>query len=76
MTQTHIRIINQLHIDIDAERQKLVAGLRANNATIEPKYFYDEMGCAYTVQSANWMNITQHALSALFLRRIVNQLRA
>jgi dimethylhistidine N-methyltransferase len=46
MTQKQTRIINQLHIDIDAERQKLVAGLRANNATIEPKYFYDEMGCA------------------------------
>lgn len=46
MTQSHIRIINQLHINVDAERLRLVAGLRASNATIEPKYFYDELGCA------------------------------
>jgi dimethylhistidine N-methyltransferase len=40
------RIINQLHIDHVAERARLVAGLRAANACIEPKYFYDPLGCA------------------------------
>lgn len=40
------RIINQLHIDHVAERKRLVEGLRAAHATIEPKYFYDELGCA------------------------------
>ncbi len=46
MTQTNIRIINQLHIDTVAERARLVAGLRADSSTLEPKYFYDELGCA------------------------------
>ena len=40
------RIINQLHHDHDAEMNRLVAGLLATPASIEPKYFYDELGCA------------------------------
>ena len=40
------RIVNRLAIDQVAERARLVAGLRATYATIEPKYFYDELGCA------------------------------
>ncbi len=40
------RIVNRLAIDQIAERVRLVAGLRAPHATIEPKYFYDELGCA------------------------------
>lgn len=40
------RIVNHLNIDMAAEREKLVAGLRATPASIEPKYFYDELGCA------------------------------
>lgn len=40
------RIVNRLAIDQVAERVRLVAGLRATYATIEPKYFYDELGCA------------------------------
>jgi dimethylhistidine N-methyltransferase len=39
-------IINQLHRDLAAERSRLLAGLRAPQASIEPKYFYDELGCA------------------------------
>lgn len=40
------RIVNRLNIDLAAARAKLVAGLRARPAHIEPKYFYDAMGCA------------------------------
>ncbi len=38
--------INRLKIDAAVERKKLIAGLRATPATIEPKYFYDPLGCA------------------------------
>jgi dimethylhistidine N-methyltransferase len=40
------RIVDHLNIDEAAERANLIAGLRAPRATIEPKYFYDELGCA------------------------------
>ncbi len=39
------RIVNRLHVDHAAEIDRLVAGLRASPASIEPKYFYDELGC-------------------------------
>ena len=39
------RIVDRLHIDQAAEIRRLVDGLRASPATIEPKYFYDELGC-------------------------------
>ena len=39
------RIINRLHIDRDGEIRRLIEGLRARPAKIEPKYFYDELGC-------------------------------
>ncbi len=42
---TRHRIVNRLQIDHDAEIVRLIAGLRAQPATIEPKYFYDELGC-------------------------------
>lgn len=38
-------IVDRLHIDREAETQRLIDGLRARPATIEPKYFYDELGC-------------------------------
>lgn len=41
-----IRIINQLHVNREREREQLIAGLLAAPAHIEPKYFYDELGCA------------------------------
>ncbi len=44
--QPAYRIVNRLAIDQVAERARLIAGLRAPHATIEPKYFYDELGCA------------------------------
>ena len=40
------RIIDRLKIDSAAERQALIDGLFAQPATIPPKYFYDELGCA------------------------------
>ena len=40
------RIINKLQPNEAAERAALIAGLRASPAHIEPKYFYDELGCA------------------------------
>lgn len=40
------RIVNQLHFDLVKEISKLKEGLRASPAHIEPKYFYDELGCA------------------------------
>ncbi len=40
------KIINRLNIDQKRARNNLITGLRANPATIEPKYFYDELGCA------------------------------
>ncbi len=46
MTPVNIHIINQLHIDHATETSRLIAGLRQPNAHIEPKYFYDALGCA------------------------------
>ena len=40
------RIIDRLHIDHAAEISRLIGGLRTSPATIEPKYFYDPLGCA------------------------------
>ncbi len=45
-SKLEIRVIDQLIVDRAAERQKLIAGLLATPANIEPKYFYDELGCA------------------------------
>lgn len=39
------RIVDRLHVDRAAEMRRLIDGLRATPATIEPKYFYDELGC-------------------------------
>ncbi|MEO8102359.1 MAG: L-histidine N(alpha)-methyltransferase [Betaproteobacteria bacterium] len=39
------RIVNHLHRDHAGELARLVEGLRASPAHIEPKYFYDELGC-------------------------------
>lgn len=46
MTEPRHRIVNRLHVDREAEIKRLIQGLRATPATIEPKYFYDELGCA------------------------------
>ena len=43
MTEPRYRIVNRLHVDHDAEIARLIAGLRATPATIEPKYFYDDL---------------------------------
>ncbi len=40
------RIVNRLHADHAGELVRLKDGLRARPAHIEPKYFYDELGCA------------------------------
>ena len=40
-----VRIINQLHVNRERERGLLITGLLATSAHIEPKYFYDELGC-------------------------------
>ena len=39
--QPPYRIVDQLKIDEIAERARLIQGLRATPATIEPKYFYE-----------------------------------
>jgi len=39
------RIVDRLHVDHAAEIGRLKQGLRNSPATIEPKYFYDELGC-------------------------------
>jgi dimethylhistidine N-methyltransferase len=39
-------LINRLAVDTEAERRELVAGLLREPASIRPKYFYDELGCA------------------------------
>ena len=44
-TEPGYRIVDRLHIDQVAEVRRLIDGLRASPATIEPKYFYDELGC-------------------------------
>ena len=41
-----VRIINELHVNRERERTLLIAGLLASPAHIEPKYFYDPLGCA------------------------------
>jgi dimethylhistidine N-methyltransferase len=40
------RLVNRLAPDPVAERRAVVDGLLAERATISPKYFYDELGCA------------------------------
>ena len=44
--QPRYRIVDRLHVDHAAETRRLIEGLRANPATIEPKYFYDALGCS------------------------------
>ncbi len=39
-------LVDRLALDPVAEREALVAGLLATPATLAPKYFYDELGCA------------------------------
>jgi dimethylhistidine N-methyltransferase len=43
---TDYRFIDRLLPDAAAERRALLAGLLAPRAAIEPKYFYDAIGCA------------------------------
>lgn len=40
------RIVDRFSGDHEGERQRVIAALRASPATIAPKYFYDELGCA------------------------------
>lgn len=40
------QIVDRLRVDRASELEKLKAGLLASPASIEPKYFYDELGCA------------------------------
>ena len=40
------RIIDRLQRDTGDERGRVIEGLLADPARIEPKYFYDELGCA------------------------------
>ncbi len=40
------RIIDRLDVDTGDERGRVIEGLLANPARIEPKYFYDDLGCA------------------------------
>lgn len=43
---SNYQIIDRLKLDAVAERAALIAGLFAHPASIPPKYFYDELGCA------------------------------
>lgn len=43
---TSARIVDQLRVDQEAELTRLIDGLMQSPAHIEPKYFYDELGCA------------------------------
>ena len=40
------RIVDRLERDSGDERARVIAGLVGKSAHIEPKYFYDELGCA------------------------------
>ena len=40
------RIVRRLAIDPKGERERVVRALMETPARIEPKYFYDELGCA------------------------------
>jgi dimethylhistidine N-methyltransferase len=40
------RLVDRLRVDPVRERATLVAGLRAPQARVSPKYFYDPVGCA------------------------------
>ena len=44
--QPNYRVIDRLQVNLELERHRLLAGLRVSPAHIEPKYFYDELGCA------------------------------
>ncbi len=39
-------LIDRLAFDPEAERRELMEGLLRDPASIPPKYFYDELGCA------------------------------
>ncbi|MBL8518124.1 MAG: L-histidine N(alpha)-methyltransferase [Betaproteobacteria bacterium] len=41
-----MEVLNRTHHDDQAERLKVVTGLLAPEASLPPKYFYDELGCA------------------------------
>ena len=41
-----VRLLDRLSPGLVDERAALIAGLRATPPSIEPKYFYDELGCA------------------------------
>lgn len=43
--KSRYRIVDRLHVDRAAELRRLMDGLRGEPASIEPKYFYDELGC-------------------------------
>src|SRR5258706_7165482 len=40
------RILRRLQDDRAGERERVIAALVASPASISPKYFYDELGCA------------------------------
>ncbi len=40
------RVIDRTAPDRGGERERVVAGLMASPAVVEPRYFYDELGCA------------------------------
>ena len=40
------RIVDRFSGDHEGERERVIAALLASPATISPKYFYDELGCA------------------------------
>jgi len=40
------RIVDRTAPDRGGERERVVAALAASPASIEPRYFYDELGCA------------------------------
>src|SRR5438270_2070962 len=42
----HYRIVDRLRADRDGERDRVIEALVAKPATISPKYFYDDLGCA------------------------------
>ena len=40
------RVVDRLNVTPDAEHREVIAALVASPASIAPKYFYDELGCA------------------------------
>src|SRR6516162_7860812 len=49
------RVIDRTAPDRGGERERVVAGLMASPAVIEPRYFYDDLGAGDCCKAQSWL---------------------